>query len=70
MGYQRAEVSDHISNIKSYLERKDAILPNSLVITLQQKLDFEPVQQLEEGELGVLKINVGAKQKSGWIVDG
>ena len=70
LGYQRVEVSDHISDIKSYLERPDAILPNSVVIAFQQPLEFESVQQLEQGELGVLKIHVGAEQKPGWIVDG
>ena len=70
LGYQRMEVSDHVADIKSYLEREDSILPNSLVIAFQQQLEFESVQQLKDGELGIIKIEIGAEEKPGWIVDG
>ncbi len=70
LGYQRPEVTDHITDIKSYLERKDAILPNSLVIAFQQKLHFEKLQAFGDSELGVLRIDVNDDKKPGWIVDG
>ena len=53
LGYQRVEVSDHISDIKSYLERQDAILPNSVVIAFQQPLEFESVQQFNSFNTGI-----------------
>lgn len=70
LGYQRPEVTDHITDIKSYLERQDAMLPNSLVIAFQQKLYFEKLEAFGDSELGVLRIDVSGDEKPGWIVDG
>ena len=70
-GYQRPEVQDHINEIRGYVERSDAILPNSIVIAFQDALDFVEIERIDdESSVGTLHIPVTKKEKSGWIVDG
>jgi DGQHR domain-containing protein len=57
VGYQRPEVQDHINDIRGYIERADAILPNSIVIAFQDKLNFEEIERIdEESSVGTLRI--------------
>jgi DGQHR domain-containing protein len=70
VGYQRPEIEEHINDIKSYLERRDAMLLNSLVIAFNKKLNFIENGICPHGTLGTLEIPVGGEEKVGWIVDG
>ena len=65
-GYQRPEVQDHINEIRGYVERSDAILPNSIVIAFQDALDFVEIERIDdESSVGTLHIPVTKKEKSG-----
>ena len=70
-GYQRPEVQDHINEIRGYIERTDAMLPNSIVIAFQKALEFEEIERIDaESSIGTLRISLEEQEKSGWIVDG
>jgi DGQHR domain-containing protein len=77
-GYQRPEVLSHIAEIREYLESKDPMIPNAIVIAFDTRVRFEPasVQPIEGGysRLGTLVIpissNSAAEDRPGWIVDG
>jgi DGQHR domain-containing protein len=77
-GYQRPEVLSHITEIRSYLESPDPMIPNAIVIAFDSSVRFEPssVQPLarEDVRPGVLVVrvdpNAGPESKPGWIVDG
>jgi len=80
-GYQRPEVLAHISEIRRYLESKDPLLPNSLVIAFDRRVKFEPLSE-EDGSNGyagftrfgrlIIPVDdsVPDEAKPGWIVDG
>lgn len=65
-GFQRPQVANHIREIRDYLAKKDAILPNSVVVAFTSgvKVAESPVQGISE-----LTITVGDKPH-GFIVDG
>lgn len=77
-GYQRPEVLSHIAEIRDYLESKDPMIPNAIVIAFDPRVRFEPssVQPIEGGysRLGTLIIPISSDAASeelpGWIVDG
>lgn len=70
-GYQRPEVQDHINDIRGYIERPDAILPNSIVIAFQGRLEYEEVERIDNASsVGTLRIPITENEKLGWIVDG
>jgi DGQHR domain-containing protein len=77
-GYQRPEVLSHISEIRDYLESRDPMIPNALVIAFDARVHFEPadVQPIESGytRLGTLVVPVDSasapEERAGWIVDG
>jgi DGQHR domain-containing protein len=77
-GYQRPEVLSHIAEIREYLESKDPMIPNAIVIAFDPRVRFEPsdVQPIEGGysRLGTLVIPIAsdaaAEDRPGWIVDG
>ncbi len=66
-GYQRITVSKHVEEIANYLDSKDAILTNSIVICFDDQVTFEPLDQTSG--FGYLVIPV-SDEKNGWIVDG
>ena len=70
LGYQRPEVSNHIGEIKRYLESYNPMIPNSLVIAFNKTVTFTPLS--ENGNLGELKIPIVSEveEKPGLIVDG
>ena len=75
-GYQRDAVKNHIKAIHQYLESPEAILPNALVLALEDGVEFEPLKGLpksEWGTFGRLTIplpRTAADPKPAWIVDG
>lgn len=65
VGFQRPQVAKHINEIRDYLERTDAVLPNALVLAFvghARVLD-------RRGNHAVLEIEVG-KTPPGFVVDG
>ncbi len=70
LGYQRPEVSNHIGEIKRYLESENPMIPNSLVIAFNKTVTFSPLS--ENGNLGELTIPIVSEddKKPGLIVDG
>jgi len=75
-GYQRGAVKTHIAEILEYLNQDGAILPNSIVVALDDSVRFEPLGRVapsEWGTFGKLIIplpKTSADKKPGWIVDG
>ena len=75
-GYQRAESFEHIKTIRRYLEPRDAVLPNALVVAFDSRVRFEPTSdESDDGTLiGVIVVPVDEaesdEEKPGWIVDG
>ena len=75
-GYQRPEVMSHISEIRNYLESKDPILPNGIVVAFDSTVEYTPSNTLQtgaaDGEQGYLRIPVppAGEPRPGWIVDG
>ncbi len=77
-GYQRPEVLSHIAEIRDYLESKDPMIPNAIVVAFDPRVRFEPsdVQPIEGGysRIGTLIIPIDAEApheyRPGWIVDG
>jgi DGQHR domain-containing protein len=77
-GYQRPEVLSHIAEIRAYLETKNAMVPNAIVVAFDKRVRFEalrngpPVQPYSR--LGTLSIPITEGEddaaKPGWIVDG
>jgi DGQHR domain-containing protein len=41
-GYQRPEVFSHIAEIRNYIESKDPLLPNAIVLAFDQRVKFLP----------------------------
>lgn len=78
-GYQRPEVLAHISEIRSYLESDNPMIPNALVIAFDNRVKFEPhtkgpTAAKSYSQAGTLVIPVDKNSKGadkpGWIVDG
>jgi DGQHR domain-containing protein len=71
LGYQRPEILDHIQDITAYLEKKDAILPNSIVVAFNEPVQFRTLEGNHgRDDVGVLRVPISDGQKAGWIVDG
>ena len=76
-GYQRHLVKSHISEIRTYLESENPMLPNSVVIAFDERVVFEPTVEVHDESdhacVGVLLIPIPESMegaKPGWIVDG
>jgi DGQHR domain-containing protein len=75
-GYQRPEVMSHIDQIRRYIESKNPIIPNSLVVAFDSRVSFIPYNEVEYGAtrhgwLDIpLETNRPAHEMPGWIVDG
>lgn len=65
VGFQRPQVSGHISEIRNYLETSDAVLPNALVLAF---VEGAKIVKTESGKVE-LEIDV-SKHKPGFVVDG
>jgi len=71
LGYQRAEVTDHINEIKNYLSKSNSILPNSIVVAFNDQLVFEETEKMtNDSWVGMLHLPIKENNKSGLIVDG
>ncbi|WP_042883668.1 DGQHR domain-containing protein DpdB [Cupriavidus necator] len=64
-GFQRHQVASHIKEIRDYLNRDDALLPNAVIVAF---IDGVQVKELGDGLVSV-KINTGSG-KPGFVVDG
>ena len=64
-GFQRHQVASHIKEIRDYLNRVDAILPNAVIVA------FISGVTLKEGPNGVVTVVIDTSQgKPGFVVDG
>jgi DGQHR domain-containing protein len=75
-GYQRPEVFSHISEIRNYIESKDPLLPNAIVLAFDRRVKFVPADRGPSsysrwGTLIIPLVNGDdPKGKPGLIVDG
>lgn len=76
-GYQRTESRKHINEIQRYLESENPMVPNSLVVAFDERVEFDPRDGEvihEHTQYGWLKVPVDPDEedhnKPGWIVDG
>lgn len=79
IGYQRDEVRSHVDEIVEYLNEKDVLFPNSIIIALSSAVRFKssrgpkPKNSGSSATPGLLEIPLpkpGGRAKPGWIVDG
>lgn len=63
-GYQRLTIKKHINEIKDYMNRSDAILPNAIVVCFDGAVKFEELQD------GMGYLNIPTDAIHGFIVDG
>jgi DGQHR domain-containing protein len=64
-GFQRHQISTHIKEIRDYLRRDDALLPNAVIVAF---IDGVEIKDLGDG---ILEITIDTKEKKpGFIVDG
>ena len=70
-GFQRPQIAGHINEIRDYLEKPGAILPNPIVIGFTDSAVIEAGTAVKgkPGRLGMLTIDVSGGAP-GWIVDG
>ena len=65
-GFQRHQIASHIKEIRSYLQREDALLPNAVVIAF---IEGARVTDLGDGTVSV-EISVEEGNPPGYVVDG
>lgn len=76
IGYQRAEVRQHVGDILEYLNGDDVLFPNSLILALSANVRFRRSRGPENSDglakAGILEIPLPADggPKPAWIVDG
>ncbi len=63
-GFQRPQVANHIKEIKAYLSKEDAVLPNSIVVAFTEGVT---INNQKNGSKVTISINEANK---GFIVDG
>jgi DGQHR domain-containing protein len=70
-GFQRPQIAGHIREIRDYLEKPGAILPNPIIVAFTHSASLEPGPSHDgvEGRFGHLTIDV-SNGAPGWIVDG
>lgn len=54
VGYQRPEVRNHIREIQRYIESKNPMIPNPVIIAFDKRVRFEPLT--DNGDMGHLVI--------------
>lgn len=65
-GFQRHQVASHIREIRDYLVRDDALLPNAVIVAF---IDGVKIKDLADGVVQV-EISAPASEKPGFVVDG
>jgi len=63
-GFQRPQVAAHIREIRAYLERDDAVLPNSVVVAFTRGVNLS-----REGATALIRIDA-SEGPVGFVVDG
>ncbi|MFT2158572.1 DGQHR domain-containing protein DpdB [Pseudomonas putida] len=64
-GFQRHQVASHIRDIRDYLQREDALLPNSIILAF-----LDGVEIVDLGD-GIVQISIDTTYaKPGFVVDG
>lgn len=64
-GFQRPQIAAHIHEIRDYLEREDAVLPNSIVIAFTDRVKVHPVND----NIVMIEIDI-ENGPPGMVVDG
>jgi DGQHR domain-containing protein len=64
-GFQRPQIASHIREIKSYIEKDNAILPNPIVVAFTKGVDIVRLKN----NMGEITIDI-SNGPIGWIVDG
>jgi len=76
LGYQRAEVKQHVDGIVDYLDSENPLMPNAIVLALSSNVQFKRSRgpNVDDGVVaaGSLEIPLPANEgpKPAWIVDG
>lgn len=75
LGYQRGEVSRHVSEIIDYLNSGEVIFPNAILLAMSSEVAFKQSRGPKVGthstQSGVLTIPIAKSgAKAAWIVDG
>jgi len=65
-GFQRHQVASHIRDIRDYLSRDDALLPNAVIVAF---IEGVKIKDLADGVVQV-EISAAAGEKPGFVVDG
>lgn len=65
-GFQRHQVASHIRDIRDYLTREDALLPNAVIVAF---INGVKVTDLKDGVVQV-EISTDKDEKPGFVVDG
>jgi len=71
-GFQRPQIAGHIREIRDYLEKPNAILPNPIVVAFTSAVVLEPMLPLagdKGSQFSRLTIDI-SEGPPGWIVDG
>lgn len=63
-GFQRHQVASHIKEIRDYLRRADALLPNPVVIAFTEGVTLAPCGD------GVFRVEIDGESRPGYVVDG
>lgn len=66
-GFQRHQIAPHIKEIRDYLSRDDALLPNAVIVAF---LDNVKITELSDGLVDVEINVVDNEQRPGFVVDG
>lgn len=76
-GFQRAEIRNHIKSIIDYLNQKDILFPNAIILAISPEIKFsasrgpKPDGLSDVAQSGTLTIPVREEgQRAAWIVDG
>lgn len=76
VGFQRPEIRAHVRRIAEYLDQRDVLFPNAVILALAPGVRFAAKRGTKNrraiagSEAGVLSIPVTSGRKAGWIVDG
>jgi len=64
-GFQRHQISGHIKEIRDYLKRDDALLPNAVIVAFIDNVEIKEIGS------GITEVTIDArKNKPGFVVDG
>ena len=74
IGYQRAEVKQHVASIVEYLDSVDPVFPNAIILALTSRCRFVKSRgpNADDGvaSIGTIEIPIGGESRPAWIVDG